>query len=299
MYDELVRQKQTQSHPCGCLPQHHSFKSGLNPFSRPLMFLISGATRQTFFRWSRSVVPAFALVTHFVSPSAAAALSTHTDERASHSSKKPQVSASSILLHFLCSHELKMSLHHDSGLLLPHFKVSCDLKRRRAFIWLEEHMTHMSEGTTGLHHAPLRWSLSLSPTDPEYPFITSACALNPAPSVRGGEASRITYYEPCAVTSDSYALGRGFCPPGTGGRAGWPAPFIKLLARTRQTDDPSVLQSDLRFRDNNVSVALCFRGKSSSLEGYSSWLCCCLYVSVQPGAEERGRVTSFPFLACT
>lgn len=58
-----------------------------------------------------------------------------------------------------------------------------------------------------------------------------------------------------------YPLSRGFCPPGTGGRAGWPAPFIKLPARTRQTDDPSVLQSDLRFRDNNVSAALRFRGK--------------------------------------
>lgn len=50
MYDELARKKQTQSHPCDRLPQHRSFKSGLNPFSHPLMFLISGATRQTFFR---------------------------------------------------------------------------------------------------------------------------------------------------------------------------------------------------------------------------------------------------------
>lgn len=75
-----------------------------------------------------------ALVTHFISPSAAAVLSTYGDKHASYSSKKPQVSASSILLHFLCSPELKMSLHHESGLLIPHFKVSCDLKRRRAFI---------------------------------------------------------------------------------------------------------------------------------------------------------------------
>lgn len=112
------------------------------------------------------------------------------------------------------------------------------------------------------------------------------------------EAIRIAAYEPCAVTSDTRPLSRGFCPPGTGGRAGWPAPFIKLPARTRQTDDPSVLQSDLRFRDNNVSAAPRFRGKSSSLEGDSAWLCCCLFASVQPAAEERGRVTSFPFLMC-
>lgn len=61
------------------------------------------------------------------------------------------------------------------------------------------HKTYMSGGTPTCpqvtsSHAPLQWSLILSPSYPEYPFITSACALNPAPSVwgQGPSASQIT-----------------------------------------------------------------------------------------------------------
>lgn len=62
------------------------------------------------------------------------------------------------------------------------------------------------------------------------------------------------------------------CPPGTGGRAEWITRFIRPLARTHKKDDPFMLLSDLKFKNNYVSdellVLSCWRSCSSA------WLSC-------------------------
>ena len=51
-----------------------------------------------------------------------------------------------------------------------------------------------------------------------------------------------------------------FCPPGGRDRAEWLTQYIGPLAGTRHFDDLSVFLSDLKFNNNNTSVAqICVR----------------------------------------
>lgn len=122
------------------------------------------------------------------------------------------------------------------------------------------HKTYMSEGTPTCPQVyiipcPPQWSLILSPTYPEYPFITSACALKP--SSLQFEARGYQHHKLGGMCCHIWFVSTeaGSCPLGTGGRAEQQTQFIRLLARTWQTDDLSVLESDLKFNNNNASVA--------------------------------------------
>lgn len=107
------------------------------------------------------------------------------------------------------------------------------------------HKTYVNE-TEAIIPFP-QWSLILSPSYPEHPFITSACVLDPAQGdqqhdLRGRALSHLIRFHQGKVLNSRY-------------RRQGRMQFIKLLARIRQTDYIQYL-CNLKFNNNNVSAAL-------------------------------------------
>lgn len=100
---------------------------------------------------------------------------------------------------------------YESGLLIPHFYVvrsfylgaptHTHIHTHRCIEPHYVHKTYVNE-TEAIIPFP-QWSLILSPSYPEHPFITSACVLDPA---QGPSAARLA--RPCVVTSDSFPPGK-------------------------------------------------------------------------------------------